>query len=62
LKCIFGHINIYKGGAAEIFKDLKMIMIICQFKRIFMLIEDLRILGPLQLVSEHRIRMRKDLE
>jgi len=32
LKCIFGHTSIYKGGAAEIFKDLEMIMIICRFK------------------------------
>ena len=41
LNCIFGHINIYKGSAAEIFKDLEMIMIIYQFKRVFMIIEDL---------------------
>ena len=32
-KCIFGHISIYKGGAAENFKDLDMIMRIYLFKR-----------------------------
>jgi len=42
LYCISNPINIYKGGAAEIFKDLKMIMIIGQFKGMIMLIEDLK--------------------
>ena len=33
LKCIIGHISKYKENAAEIFKYLKMIMIIYQFNR-----------------------------
>ena len=41
LNCIFGHNSIYKESAAAIFKDLKMIMIIYQFKRVFMIIKDL---------------------
>ena len=41
LKCIFRHISIYKGSAAKIFKDLEIILIIYQFKRSLMLIEDL---------------------
>jgi len=52
--CISGQFSIYKGGAAEIFKDLDMIMAIGQFKRMFML-NDVYVkkkLGPLQLVSE----------
>ena len=31
--CILGQISIYNGGAAEIFKDLEMIMAIYQFKK-----------------------------
>ena len=37
------------------FKDLDMTMLIYLFKRMIILIEDLRNLGPLQLVSEPRI-------
>ena len=37
--CISGQFSIYKGGAAEIFKDVDMIMTIYQFKRMFMLKE-----------------------
>ena len=46
--CISGQISIYKGDAAEIFKKLEIIMIICWFKRMFMIIEDIRYVGPLQ--------------
>ena len=55
LKYIFGHINIYKEDATEIFKDLEMNMIICQFKWMFMLIENLRNLRPIQMVWISRI-------
>ena len=30
-KCVFGHFSIYKGGAAEKFKDLDMIMMFYLF-------------------------------
>jgi len=39
-KCIVGHISIYKGGAAENFKDLDTIMMFYLFKKYVMWIED----------------------
>ena len=47
-----GQISIYKGGAAKIFKELDMIIIICWFKRMFMLIENIRNMRLLQCVRE----------
>ena len=44
-----------QGGAAEIFKDLEMIMIIDRFKRMFILIEDRRNLGSLQSVCHIKV-------
>jgi len=49
---MLGHISIYKESAVKISWDLEMIMIIRWFTRMFILIENIRNLGPLQSSSQ----------